>query len=823
MTRSQRRLLWAPLLALLSATALAAALALVAHHPLSAGLALAAVLVVALGSAACPQAWLIALPALLPWLGLAPWSGWIMVEETDLLVLAVVAGAYAGGAWRAWQHSPAPAERLAWGPRVVGGLLFAFWAASVVLGLQRGIADAGGMVWDWYQAYRGPMNALRLAKPTLAVALLLPLWWQALGQGGELAARRLTVGLVLAHAGIALACLWERAAFPGLLNFSADYRSTGPFWEMHVGGAPLDGLLALTLPFVLMACIQARSRLAWLLAAATLLLGSYAILTTFSRILLLAAPLAVAVALGVWWRGQGRAAPGAQRGSAAPAGVAAPRAAIGMALLLWLAVSLAAAVMFPSSGYRGLLALLGNAALLLMVAPLAHRLQPREWAAAVALALAGAPVLLAAAVALPKGPYLLQPLLWAGVAALVLLARGSHTRIALALAGWLVALAGMVLLAQHWGGGPALVPAAAVAAAAVLTLIVTAVRRPPPWPAQLRWQGGVWLAMAVSAAVTCIFVGGAYMAGRLDATAADRVDRFQHFRDGLAALPDGRAWWLGQGLGRFADSYALAAGPGHRPGDLRWAWVDGQRVMRMAPGTHLMGFGELLRLSQRIARPQQALTLRATLRSPEAALLHAEVCIKHLLYSAGCQGLELRVTAGNADWQTVSGVLVGEPLPVDAWPWVRFTVFSLAVEHARLPVELGALHLTDAQGRDYLHNPGFQQGGQRWFFSSDMHHLPWHAKNAVVHLLFEQGWLGLAAMAALSACALWRVTLGGARRHALAPALAGALAGVWAVGAVDSLFDMPRLALMLLLLTMVAATLPAPALATLPAGPANRA
>ena len=50
--------------------------------------------------------------------------------------------------------------------------------------------------------------------------------------------------------GAALSVLWERLAFTDLLNFSSDYRVTGLFWEMHIGGAALDGFLALTVPFV---------------------------------------------------------------------------------------------------------------------------------------------------------------------------------------------------------------------------------------------------------------------------------------------------------------------------------------------------------------------------------------------------------------------------------------------------------------------------------------------------------------------------------------------------------------------------------------------
>ena len=60
----------------------------------------------------------------------------------------------------------------------------------------------------------------------------------------------------------ALTVVWERYAFTGLLNFSSDYRATGMFWEMHVGGAALDGYLALGVPFVVWAFMRTSGRTA---------------------------------------------------------------------------------------------------------------------------------------------------------------------------------------------------------------------------------------------------------------------------------------------------------------------------------------------------------------------------------------------------------------------------------------------------------------------------------------------------------------------------------------------------------------------------------
>jgi O-antigen ligase len=85
---------------------------------------------------------------------------------------------------------------------------------------------------------------------------------------------------------------------------------------------------------------------------------------------------------------------------------------------------------------------------------------------------------------------------------------------------------------------------------------------------------------------------------------------------------------------------------------------------------------------------------------------------------------------------------------------------------------------------------------QRWFFSSDRDHMPWHTKNILVNVLFDQGLFGLALFLLLITVALWRLSLGKARQHELAPCLCAAIVGFLVVGMFDSLIDVPRLSLL---------------------------
>ncbi len=238
-----------------------------------------------------PSWWLFAVPALLPLLNFSPWTGWLMVEEFDLLLLATLAGGYFqlaihASAGRNSRYSDWLARWL-----VVLGLLG-------LLGLWRGLLDSGSLSLDWFDGYADAANSLRVFKSLGFALLLWPLLRRDMlldqARAGVLLAAGMVAGLTL----VALAALWERAAFPGVFDFSTHYRTVALFWEMHVGGAAIDAYLALATPFAVWALRQARRPLSWLMAALLLLGVVYAGLTTFARGVYLAVA-APALLLGV--------------------------------------------------------------------------------------------------------------------------------------------------------------------------------------------------------------------------------------------------------------------------------------------------------------------------------------------------------------------------------------------------------------------------------------------------------------------------------------------------------------------------------------------
>ena len=143
---------------------------------------------------------------------------------------------------------------------------------------------------------RRPELPLPLAQHRLPLALLLaPLARHALAASPDRAGARFTAGMLAGAAIVALVVLWERAAFPGLFDWASPYRATALFWEMHLGGAAIDGYLALAVPFVAGALWGARTPWRWAGLALLAALVMHAVLATFSRGLYLAAAGALAL------------------------------------------------------------------------------------------------------------------------------------------------------------------------------------------------------------------------------------------------------------------------------------------------------------------------------------------------------------------------------------------------------------------------------------------------------------------------------------------------------------------------------------------------
>lgn len=236
-----------------------------------------------------PSIWLFALPALLPLLDFAPWTGWFFLDEFDLLVLTTLAV----GLWQA--PSRDTPFRFKGAFVLLVGLLAITYLASTLIGLLP-LAPIDG---NAFSTYFSRYNSLRVAKGFFFALCLLPLLsaatrtkdWHKLFLSGMATGLMLLVAIVL----------WERHIFSGLLNFADEFRVTAMFSSMHTGGPQVETYAVLALPFVA-AWFWATPSKARFAKALLLFSGAgYVVLVTFARGGYLGLVIALVIlALGYW-------------------------------------------------------------------------------------------------------------------------------------------------------------------------------------------------------------------------------------------------------------------------------------------------------------------------------------------------------------------------------------------------------------------------------------------------------------------------------------------------------------------------------------------
>jgi hypothetical protein len=205
----------------------------------------------------------------------------------------------------------------------------------------------------------------------------------------------------------------------------------------------------------------------------------------------------------------------------------------------------------------------------------------------------------------------------------------------------------------------------------------------------------------------------------------------------------------------------------------------------------------------------QRYTLSLRARSGDAnARLGVPVCEKHLLNSLRCKWQVLPLPADGA-WHTQSIVIVSGAVGEGNWLTRRPVELSLYNETEGTRIDVDDVQLRNQAGDELIRNGDFTAGGDNWFFKTHSH-LPWHIKNLLIAVLFEQGWFGLASFLLLLAAVLSHMARAVWRGNRVAVVLLAATGGYLTVGLFGSLFDAPRMATLFFLLVLLAGVAVAP-------------
>ena len=338
----------------------------------------------------------------------------------------------------------------------------------------------------------------------------------------------------------------------------------------------------------------------------------------------------------------------------------------------------------------------------------------------------------------------------------------------------------------------------------VLTLALLRRRRTPSPHGLPAWRSRARGVVLVLLLLQALLIGtGAFMSTRTRLVPHDFGDRLSHWRDGVRLLHGASAWTLGTGLGRFPAEFA-AAHPELVAGALGLAMQPDSNTVRLSGPPLNAALSARYGLTQRIPLDQaDHLVVGVDVRTDRPTTLDVSVCELHLLYEGGCQRGAITLPDADGPWRHVELELNGPPL--DAGPrWApRQAVLALAVDGVGATVSLGHISARNRRGTSILRNGDFALGFAHWLPAAREYYLPWHIDSLWLELLVEQGVLGVAAFAALLWGVLRRLAAPRNRGLANSPLLAGCLAGALCVGLVSSIFDMPRVAFLLLLLAVL--------------------
>lgn len=259
--------------------------ALLAAYPLAPWAMAVALILYSLALWRWPGLWLVAIPAGLPLLDLAPWTGWLLIGEQDFFLLATVAVL--------WLRAPPRAgDFLPHGP---SGWIIGAYAVVHLLAMARGLL-LPGPAEGTANIYLSPLNSVRAGKALLSALALLPFLHRRQMEHGDVLTR-LGLGIVLGLLSVAGPVIAERLAFPGLLNVTADYRVVASFSSMHIGGGHIGAWLAFSLPFLVVPLLRLR---VWSVPLVVLagVVGVYALVVTFARTAYAAALVGAVVVTG---------------------------------------------------------------------------------------------------------------------------------------------------------------------------------------------------------------------------------------------------------------------------------------------------------------------------------------------------------------------------------------------------------------------------------------------------------------------------------------------------------------------------------------------
>lgn len=771
-------------LLLLTALYLSCSIWLLFHHPMQSPLLSLLVILTFVFSYRFPYQALVMLLALFPCFSFAPWTGWLVFEEFDILLLLYGSAVFARQFFQPliWQESTERAEfRLS----MIGFILIASFTLLGLVNVWHGMNAFDEFSFSFFTNYLTSANALRSGKAYLLAPAFMFIWFALAKANSDRLNVSLIVGMSLGLAVAATGCVYERVIFTGLSNLSTDYRTTAWFWEMHLGGAALDAYLAVTIPFAM--ALWPRSEATWAKTLLILLyvIVLYVVVTTFSRAVYLAIPLSMFVMLmslqrhkkAIDWKS--------------------PK--FHLLLVFICLVASGTLVIFSEGGYRASLAMTAVFILWWWLISCLSKISVPMWfiLLTVGLGLLWPQLYISE---FDKLPYLVYAICWILAFLLILSNQVLKVKKSLFLPAigllWL-ALNMVPVMSKYWNEEHVYQHSLwlTLALYLALTAIYLWTNRHKSQLSSLNLPEKVGASVVLLAVwmVCSMFSASSYIDERFSTVDGDTKGRVDHWQQAVDIQQQLDGFWTGAGIGRFVEAtYRL--GPEKQRISTFSLVYDGENpLLMMHTGNHPNGYGEVLRITQQVTTPEGIPQFNFRAKTEKDTHISVEVCEKQLLYRGSCARGSLKLFAAD-EWKNYQITLDHENLTVNDWGPVRHLMLMFYSSTENNSLLLDDIQLIDATGKTMLQNGDFSQQMAFWFFTSDRNHMPYHLKNLIVHVLFEQGVLGVSLTLLLTCYVLGRILVGRSHLHPLAPMLGGAIIGLMVIGLFDSVIDAGRMA-----------------------------
>ena len=295
-----------------------------------------------------------------------------------------------------------------------------------------------------------------------------------------------------------------------------------------------------------------------------------------------------------------------------------------------------------------------------------------------------------------------------------------------------------------------------------------------------------------------------------------RINHWSHAVRIVLAEPSGK--WIGAGRGTFPlKYYADHAAAGKRLAAPKLTRTNSESFLTLTPGSDagVTYVRQRLRVS---ADNKYRLQLKVRSSKDTFEYLIIEFCERHVLkYLPECEWRQITIPKDTTGWRVFNVDVKLGHLGKDTFglTWRKFGQFTRPLEIAilnrgiRQKIDISHVSLVDSDGNQSLRNGSFDKGLDHWFVSYG-DHLRWHIKNVFVYTFFEGGFLGLTVLVLLMTVVGYTLKRRIIARDGFAVLYASALTGIIFVGLFDSLFDEPRIALLISLIIWMA-LIPPPA------------